>query len=245
MSVVIEAKDLYRFFRAGDDETLALRGVSLSVRAGEFVAVTGPSGSGKSTLLACLAGLDDPDGGGVWINGERLSHRPEEERALLRARNIGIVYQSHNLLGHLTVERNVWLARRLAMRRSSRHSGPLRWRRRNGSFRSNRPSREATLASCKELLASCAIDHRARALPSTLSGGELARAAVAVALANDPVAIIADEPTAELDQGAAETLLELLRARAAAGAAVVIATHSRDVSAVAERSLTLRDASLQ
>lgn len=245
MSVVIEARDLYRFFRAGDDETLALRGVSLTVRAGELVAVTGPSGSGKSTLLACLAGLDDPDGGCVWINGQRLSHRPEEERALLRARNVGIVYQSHNLLGHLTVERNVWLARRLAMRRSLRHCGPLRWWRRNGSWQSNRPSHAATLASCKELLASCAIDHRARALPSTLSGGELARAAVAVALANDPVAIIADEPTAELDQSAAEALLELLRARAAAGAAVVIATHSRDVTTVAERSLALRDGSLQ
>jgi putative ABC transport system ATP-binding protein len=86
---VLQAENLYRFFRAGEEETLALRGVSLTVEQGEIVAVVGPSGSGKSTLLACLAGLDEPAGGTVKVRGERLSHRPEPERARIRARSIG------------------------------------------------------------------------------------------------------------------------------------------------------------
>lgn len=106
----LAARSLYRFFHAGDDETLALRGVSLEIRAGELVAVVGPSGSGKSTLLACLAGLDEPDGGSVWIAGQRLSRRPEAERAAIRARSVGMLFQSGNLLDHLSVAHNVTLA---------------------------------------------------------------------------------------------------------------------------------------
>src|SRR4051794_41316092 len=118
---VLEATSLYRFFHAGDDEALALQGVSLALEEGELVAVTGPSGSGKSTLLACLAGLDEPDGGTVRIAGERLSRRPEEERAALRARKIGLLFQQENLVGHLTVAQNVAVAR--ALDRSSRRAG--------------------------------------------------------------------------------------------------------------------------
>ena len=95
---LVHASELYRFFHAGDDETFALRGVSLSVHAGEMVAVVGPSGSGKSTLLACLAGLDEPDGGHVVIAGHRLSRRPEAARAALRAQWIGMLLQSGNFL---------------------------------------------------------------------------------------------------------------------------------------------------
>src|SRR5947208_6644930 len=101
MPIAVEATDLYRFYHVGDDETLALRGVSLQVNSGEIVAVTVPSGSGKSTLLACLAGLDEPDGGTVHVAGERLSRRPEEERAAVRARSIGLLFQQENLIGHL------------------------------------------------------------------------------------------------------------------------------------------------
>jgi putative ABC transport system ATP-binding protein len=115
-AAALEAQELYRFFHAGDDETLALRGVSLTVDAGEVVAVTGPSGSGKSTLLGCLAGLDEPDGGTVRLRGERISRRPEEERARLRSRAIGVLYQQANLIGHLSVRHNVELARGLAGR---------------------------------------------------------------------------------------------------------------------------------
>ena len=108
------AENLYRFFHAGDDETLALRGVSLTIERGEVVAISGPSGSGKSTLLACLAGLDEPDGGMVTIAGQALTRRPEGERASVRARHIGLLFQTNNLFDHLSIEANVALAQRLA-----------------------------------------------------------------------------------------------------------------------------------
>src|SRR4051794_15107199 len=110
MTAILAAESLYRFFHAGDDETLALQGVSLTVGRGEVVAVTGPSGSGKSTLLNVLAGLDEPDGGMVRVDGERLSRRGEEVRARLRARLLGVLYQQANLVSHLSVADNVALA---------------------------------------------------------------------------------------------------------------------------------------
>src|SRR5690242_21107390 len=112
----IEAVELYRFYHAGDDEIFALRGVSLELRQGELLAVMGPSGSGKSTLLACLAGLDEPDGGHVELLGQRLTRRPEPLRARLRARHIGFLRQSGNLFQHLTLEGNVRLQMILAQK---------------------------------------------------------------------------------------------------------------------------------
>ena len=218
MTALLEADRLYRFFHAGDDETLALQGVSLSVDAGEVVAVTGPSGSGKSTLLSCLAGLDEPDGGSVWIAGERLSRRPEEERARLRAQRVGVLFQQFNLVGHLTVDQNVALAQRLD---------------RNGTG--------SGAARRAELLERCGLTKRAHARPSQLSGGELARAGLAVALANAPDVVLADEPTGELDTATASRVLELLHQRAAEGAAVLLVTHSPEVAAVAGREIRLRD----
>src|SRR5260370_40579052 len=157
----LDAHNLYRFYHAGDDETLALRGVSLAVDAGELVAVRGPSGSGKSTLLACLAGLDEPQGGMVRVEGEQLSRRSEEARAAIRARRIGVLFQNANLLDHLTVAENVRVARQLA----------------DG----------ATVAgTVSELLDELGIGDRARARPSELSGGELARPALPVATATQP-----------------------------------------------------------
>jgi putative ABC transport system ATP-binding protein len=216
MEALLEAESLYRFFHAGDDETLALQGVSLTLAPGEVVAVTGPSGSGKSTLLACLAGLDEPDGGVVRISGERISRRPEEERAQARARLIGMLYQQANLVGHLSVSDNLALAQRLS-------------------------GRGAAASRRHEVLERCGIAERAHALPAQLSGGELARAGLAVALANDPAVVLADEPTGELDEVTAVRVLELLRQRAGEGAAILIVTHNPAVAESADREIRLRD----
>ena len=113
---LIDGRELYRFYHIGDDETFALRGVSVSVHAGEMVAVVGPSGSGKSTLLACLAGLDEPDGGHVTIAGQRITRRDEATRARLRARWIGMLLQSGNLLEHLSVAQNIRAAQALVVK---------------------------------------------------------------------------------------------------------------------------------
>jgi putative ABC transport system ATP-binding protein len=216
MSAALEAHNLYRFFHAGEDETLALQGVSLALEPGDVVAVTGPSGSGKSTLLACLAGLDEPDGGSVMVDRTRLSRRPEEERARIRGARIGMLFQQANLVGHLSVADNLVLAQRVG----------------NGSARAE---------WLGQVLERCGIDHRAAARPSQLSGGELARAGLAVALANDPPVILADEPTGELDSLTADRILRLLRDRADAGSAVLIVTHSGEVAATADREIRLLD----
>jgi putative ABC transport system ATP-binding protein len=220
MTALLQADSLYRFYHAGDDETLALQGVSLAVEAGEVVAVTGPSGSGKSTLLACLAGLDEPDGGMVSVDGERLSRRPEEQRAALRARKLGMLYQQANLVGHLSVDANFALAQHLGDARTG-HA----WR--------------------AEVLERCGITARAGARPSQLSGGELARAGLAVALANDPPVLLCDEPTGEHDDVTAQRVLTLLRERAGAGAAVLIVTHNPEVAAAADREIRLRDGRIE
>jgi len=211
----LSATDLYRFYHAGDDETLALRGVSLRLDAGEVVAVTGPSGSGKSTLLACLAGLDEPDGGVVRYGTERVSRRSEADRASLRARRVGMLFQSGNLLDHLTVEQNITIAQRLAGR--------------------------VDHAVARALLASVGLADRSTATPTTLSGGEASRAGLAVALANQPTVILADEPTGELDEATANRLMTMLRSRAEAGAAVLIVTHNPSIAADADREIQLVD----
>jgi len=216
MSALMAAHSLYRFFHAGDDEALALQGVSLTLEPGEVVAVSGPSGSGKSTLLSCLAGLDEPDGGTVEVAGERISRRSEGERAALRSRHIGVLYQQANLIGQLSVRDNVSLAQRLADSPTGDD-----WR--------------------EQVLESCGIAHRAEARPSQLSGGELARAGLAVALAAAPAVVLADEPTGELDEDSAERVVGLLRRQAERGGAVLIVTHSSDVVGRCDREIRLRD----
>jgi putative ABC transport system ATP-binding protein len=213
---VVSCHDLYRFYRSGDEETLALRGVSLGVARGEVVAVVGPSGSGKSTLLACLAGLDEPDGGSVTLAGERISHRSEAERARIRSRRLGVVLQSGNLITHLTVSANIRLVQ-AAVRQSERP-----------------PTAET-------LLEQVGLRDRASALPRELSGGELARAGLAVALSNDPDVLMADEPTGELDGQSEQLVLDLIRARAYDGRGVLLVTHSLAVTEVADRVVALSD----
>ena len=214
-TTALDAQELYQFFHSGGEETMALRGVSLTVAAGEIVAVVGPSGSGKSTLLACLAGLDEPAGGMVTVGGEPMTRRPEQERTSLRARRIGMLFQSGNLLETFTVEANVALAQRLI----------------------GRADRARTAA----LLTDLGLAHRALAYPADLSGGETARAGLAVALANDPAVILADEPTGEIDGPAEAAVLAVLRRCASAGSGVVVVTHSAAVAAAADRTVALLD----
>ncbi len=215
----LEAHDLYRFFHAGDDETLALQGVSLRVHEGETVAVVGPSGSGKSTLLACLAGLDEPDGGWVAVAGERITRRPQDRRAQLRARRIGVLMQQANLLDHLTVAENLSIAQMFAKGRQP--------------------------AQIQVALATVGLAEKLDSYPSQLSGGELARAGIALAMINNPNILLADEPTSEVDSANEELVLELLARRAHEGGASLVVTHSQTVAAVADRVLHLVDGRLR
>jgi ABC-type lipoprotein export system ATPase subunit len=209
------ADDLYRFYHPGDAEVRALRGASLKVEPGETVALLGPSGSGKSTLLACMAGLDEPDGGTVTLDGTRMTRRPEAERAALRARSIGFLAQAGNLFDHLTVAENVALQMDL------------------------RGVREASAIGV--LLVRVGLAGRADALPSTLSGGERVRAGLAVALSGNPALLLADEPTAEVDGDTEGRILELLEERRRDGASAVIATHSLSLATWASRVLEIED----
>jgi len=213
----LEARGLHRFYRRGGTEIPALLDVSLSCRAGETVAVTGPSGSGKSTLLGLLAGLDDPDGGAVHVAGRRLSHQSPAAAARLRAEHIGILTQSSGLFGHLSVQENVRFAASLG-----RSGGPAP-------------------AELIEGLGLRAVRH---STPRTLSGGETARAGLAVALAGTPTVLLADEPTAEVSKDEEATILDLLGRWRPGGGATVIVTHSPAVAARADRIVHLIDGRL-
>ena len=215
VTTVVAALDLYRFFHSQDDETRALRGVSFSVRAGEFVALLGPSGSGKSTLLACLAGIAVPDGGQVELLGERIARLDERSRSERRSRNIGILMQSRNLISGLNIEENVRLPLMMA-----------------GQADGGRVLR---------LLEALGISARRWAMPGELSGGEPARAGLGVAIVRDPQLTLADEPTAEVDAETEDRLLKVFQGRCDAGAAVIVATHSRHVANAATRIIHLVD----
>jgi putative ABC transport system ATP-binding protein len=212
---VLEAFDIYRFYHTGEDETLALRGVSLHVETGEMVVVMGPSGSGKSTLLSCLVGLDEPDGGHVELLGKRLTRKPEAERAAMRAAEIGILLQSRNLFDHLSVTDNMRLQMRLA-----------------------RKFDQQRLDSLIDLVG---LTNRRHARPSQLSGGEAARAGLAVALSTDPKVLLADEPTGEVDAETEKDILRLLVSRQQAGFATLVVTHSDALATHADRIVRLLD----
>jgi putative ABC transport system ATP-binding protein len=197
----------------------ALRGVSLRIHAGEFVAILGRSGSGKSTLLNLLAGLDRPDAGRIRIGGVDLGGLGENALAKWRARNVGIVFQFFQLMPSLTAAENVMLPMELA-----------------GSV----PAAQR-FASSMSLLERVGLAARARHLPSALSGGEQQRVALARALANAPPLLLADEPTGNLDSASAEAVYALLAALARKGTTVVIVTHDASLAAAAHRVLRLDD----
>lgn len=187
----------------------------MSINRGELVAIVGPSGCGKSTLLHCLCGLEVPDGGFVVVDGVRISRRSEAERAALRAKLIGVLLQSGNLFEHLDVAENIQAAQALVPR--GNHASPA------------------------EVLEAVGLPDKLHSRPSTLSGGEAARASLAVALANNPPILLADEPTGEVDEATERMLIDLLLHRTTLGHAVVVVTHSDRVAASAHRVIKIAD----
>jgi len=213
---VLEVVDLYRFYHIGESETRALRGISLTVAEGEMVAIHGPSGSGKSTLLACVTGLDTPDGGHVNVMGTQISRKPELFRSTIRARYMGILLQSGNLFEHLSVEENMMLQMHIL-------------------------GQHIDLERIEELLTVVNLRHRREATSSRISGGEAARAGIAVALAAGPKILIADEPTGEVDRDTEESMIDLFEQFVRRGGSMLVATHSKSLARRADRSIAIED----
>jgi putative ABC transport system ATP-binding protein len=202
----------------GPPPVRALKPANLVIGRGEHVAITGPSGSGKSTLLNLLGLLDRPTEGSLRLDGLDLGRARERDRAAVRARRIGFVFQSFHLLPHRSALENVMLAQIYA-------DLPRRHR------------RQAALAVLRQV----GLGHRAHALPAALSGGERQRVAIARALVNRPSLLLCDEPTGNLDSTATHELTGLLRELHAQGATIVVITHNAEVAALAQREIRIRD----
>jgi ABC-type lipoprotein export system ATPase subunit len=219
--VVVAASGLVKRYGEGRAARRVLDGASLSVEAGEVVAVLGRSGSGKSTLLHLLGGLDRPDAGRIEVAGERVDGAGERRLSALRRRHIGFVFQFFHLLPELSGEANVLLAGRMP------------------------GAHPRAAVRGHALIDRLGLRDVAEALPHQLSGGEQQRFALARALVNDPALLLADEPTGNLDAEAGADVLRLLRAGADEGLAVVMVTHEPAATAVADRVLTLREGRLE
>ncbi|MEU9778147.1 MULTISPECIES: ABC transporter ATP-binding protein [unclassified Streptomyces] len=216
---LVRAEQLVKTHRGeGTAPVHAVRGVDLSVQPGEFVAVTGPSGAGKSTLLHLVGGLQRPDSGGLWLDGERVDAYGEARWALLRRRRIGIVFQFFNLVSNLTVADNVELPALLA----------------------GVPAADAR-ASRAELLAELGLEGRERSMPGELSGGEQQRVALARALVNHPALLLADEPAGSLDSKGTREVLRLLGRFHERGQTILMVTHDARTASAADRVISFFD----
>ncbi len=216
--VLLRAAGLTKVFRTDGGPVHAVRGVDLTVRLGEFVAVMGPSGSGKSTLLHVLGGLEPATSGEIWLRGQRVERLSQARWALLRRRHIGFVFQFFNLVSNMTVADNVELSALIG-----------------GATR-----REARVRR-EELLAELGLSAKADSAPSRLSGGEQQRVALARALAHRPSLLLADEPTGNLDSANAADVLRLLRRSHEQGQAILLVTHNARAASMADRVVNLFD----
>jgi putative ABC transport system ATP-binding protein len=222
MTTPLAVENVTKHYRQGDRTVAALNGVSLEVRQGQFLAVMGASGSGKSTLLYLMAALAKPDGGRVLVNGQDLSRLNDRELTLFRRRNIGLVFQSFNLIPTLTAEENVAL--------------PLMLDGRNGT---------ASRGKVDELLASLGLASRRGHRPDAMSGGEQQRVAIGRALVTNPAVILADEPTGNLDSANSKAVCELLRELTTVqNKTIVMVTHEPSVAAYASEVAVLKDGKL-
>ena len=215
---VIKLRDLTKVFATDEVETHALSNVTLDIARGEYVSIGGPSGCGKSTLLSILGLLDSPTRGAYELNNRPVAELPASERARVRNREIGFIFQSFNLIGDLTVFENVEL--------------PL-------TYRGMRPAERRQRVT--DALERVGMAHRAKHLPSQLSGGQQQRVAVARAVAGEPVILLADEPTGNLDSKSGEAVMELLRELHQAGATICMVTHDPRYARHAQRNIHLFD----
>ncbi len=215
---LIRTEDLSRTYRLGGEDVHALRGVTLSIESGEYVAIMGPSGSGKTTFMNILGCLDTPTGGRYVLNGHEVGGLDDDALAAIRNREIGFVFQTFNLMPDATALHNVEL--------------PL-------IYAGMAPRERA--ARSLEALAAVRMDHRARHRPVELSGGERQRVAVARALAGRPAVILADEPTGNLDSATGAEIMRLFADLSARGHTIVLITHEPDIAAHARRLVRLRD----
>ena len=218
---MLSIKNLQKVYRTEEVETLALDGVSLDIKEGEFVAIMGPSGCGKSTLLNLVGLLDSPDKGELWLNGKELGHLNENGRADIRKQNIGFVFQSFNLIDDLTVYENVEL--------------PLVYLKVKASERKRR---------VEEVLDRMQIMHRRKHFPQQLSGGQQQRTAVARAVVNSPKLILADEPTGNLDSRNGNEVMQMLTSLNEQGTTIVMVTHSEHDARFASRIVRMLDGKL-
>jgi putative ABC transport system ATP-binding protein len=217
-SPLLEAERLERVYRLGDSDVRAVRGVSLSIDAGDFVAIVGPSGCGKSTLLTLLGGIDRPTGGSVRVAGAELAGLGDRDLTSFRLRNVGFVFQRFYLLPVLTAAENVEL--------------PM--------AEAGRP-RDERRRRALELLSYVGLKDRTGHRPPQLSGGEQQRVAIARALANGPRLVLADEPTGELDASTGLEIIRLFERLHADGTTVVVVTHDEELARSARRVIHMRD----
>ncbi len=216
--MTIETKDIRKVFSTGQVETIALGGVSITVKDGEFVAIMGPSGCGKSSLLNILGLLDSPTSGSYLLDGSEVARLKESERTNFRKGKIGFVFQSYNLLDDMTIEENVRL--------------PLIYQRMTASEKTDR---------IKIVLNKVGLGHRMNYFPSQLSGGQQQRVAIARAVVCHPGLLLADEPTGNLDSKNGMAVMELLRELNNEGTTIVMVTHSLHDASFANRTINLYD----
>jgi putative ABC transport system ATP-binding protein len=215
---LIRLEGVTKVFLTDEVETHALSGIHLEIKRGEYVSIEGPSGCGKSTLLSILGLLDSPTEGNHWLDGNPVADLPLAERARVRNREVGFIFQSFNLIGDLTVFENVEL--------------PLTYR---GTKAAERKQR------VMQALERVGMSHRSKHLPSQLSGGQQQRVAVARAVAGDPLILLADEPTGNLDSTNGEAVIELLEELHRSGATICMVTHDPRYARHADRQIHLFD----
>ncbi len=218
ISPLIRLENVTKVFQTDEVETHALSSVAFEIHKGEYVSIAGPSGCGKSTLLSILGLLDTPTGGSYWLEGESVADLPLSQRARIRNRQVGFIFQSFNLVGDLTVEENVEL--------------PLTYR---GTDRAERRKRVV------QALEKVGMAHRAKHLPAQLSGGQQQRVAVARAIGGDPSILLADEPTGNLDSVNGEAVMKLLSDLHRSGSTICMVTHDQRYAGHADKEIHLFD----